>query len=113
MVNYNVTIASAVSLTASFNTTPKDISDVFCYAVQGNYTLTSASSETVIIQGSLSPDDAIWDTVSTFTLSGSSGHFLLNVECAGYTSVRASYTKVAATAGAITIKLSGKGVNVY
>lgn len=109
LIVFNDEIVSAESLTGAITSTPKDISNIRSFCVQGKYTLTSASSEAILVEGSTDPsDEDMWTTISTFTLDDTEGNFMLNVEFPAYIAVRVNYTPTAASDGETTIRISGK-----
>jgi len=104
----NDLIIDAVSMTASFTSTAQDISSGRSYCVQAVWSgATSAGTSDILnIQASL--DGTNWTTVSSTATNATSGTILLNVEFPAYPYVRAAFTRSAAAAGTMSIRLAKK-----
>lgn len=108
MIGFTQTLSTAVSMTASFNTSSIDISSYKGYSVQATWTgATSAgSNDVVIVQGS--NDDTNYGTVESTATNATSGTLIKNYDGINYKYMRVNFTRSAATAGTMTIIVTGK-----
>lgn len=114
LVVFNKTLANAISATASFNTSSFEVTTVEAVSVQAIFTgTTSASAETITIQGSNDnsnfsnlPSSMCNSTTGTFT--GTDGSLILTVSSFAFPFMRIAYTRNAAAAGTVTIYATGE-----
>lgn len=101
---FKVTLIDNKSMITSQVSTIFDINGCSCYAIQYVWSGFSGTGTCLI---EVSNDDINFSQIDGYAFSGSTGNRMLNVEKAGYSSIRVTYTPSTAT-GTLTVIANGK-----
>lgn len=104
------TLMDSVPITSNYTSDAEDIRNCVGYAAHFVWTGNSSSTASVVVQGTNDEDDssAVFTTITSVNVTGSSGSSLVNVERAMYTFVRFVFTQTGGSAGTIRGKISIK-----